>query len=147
MQLNLQRRELVATGSGCRCRSGSSYCSRTSHRRGEVCTREELFSDVWGIGFDPGTNVVDVYVRRLRSKFAANSSKRCAMWAIDSSRAKWSLAAAWAVFATVNAWLMVQLPGEETIPYHLIWASYALLYGLFAWSTWLTWIPSAPSRW
>jgi DNA-binding response OmpR family regulator len=43
------------------------------HRRGEVCTRQELLSDVWGISFDPGTNVVDVYVRRLRNKLAANS--------------------------------------------------------------------------
>lgn len=42
------------------------------HRRGEVCTRQELLSDVWGLSFDPGTNVVDVYVRRLRAKLAAN---------------------------------------------------------------------------
>ena len=37
-------------------------------RRGDVCTREELLEYVWGYTFDPGTNVVDVYVRRLRSK-------------------------------------------------------------------------------
>jgi len=43
------------------------------NRRGKTCTREELLADVWGIGFDPGTNVVDVYVRRLRGKLAANS--------------------------------------------------------------------------
>jgi len=43
------------------------------HRRGKICTREELLADVWGIGFDPGTNVVDVYVRRLRAKLAADS--------------------------------------------------------------------------
>jgi two-component system copper resistance phosphate regulon response regulator CusR len=35
---------------------------------GDVCTREELLASVWGFTFDPGTNVVDVYVRRLRSK-------------------------------------------------------------------------------
>jgi DNA-binding response OmpR family regulator len=35
---------------------------------GDVCTREELLADVWGCSFDPGTNVVDVYVARLRSK-------------------------------------------------------------------------------
>jgi DNA-binding response OmpR family regulator len=35
---------------------------------GEVCTREELLADVWGYSFDPGSNVVDVYVGRLRSK-------------------------------------------------------------------------------
>jgi two-component system, OmpR family, response regulator len=35
---------------------------------GAVCTRDELLSDVWGYSFDPGSNVVDVCVRRLRSK-------------------------------------------------------------------------------
>jgi DNA-binding response OmpR family regulator len=35
---------------------------------GEVCTRAELLEEVWGCSFDPGTNVVDVYVRRLRAK-------------------------------------------------------------------------------
>jgi two-component system OmpR family response regulator len=35
---------------------------------GEVCTRQEILSDVWGCSFDPGTNVVDVYIKRLRSK-------------------------------------------------------------------------------
>ena len=31
--------------------------------------REQLLSRVWGLDFDPGSNVVDVYVRYLRSKF------------------------------------------------------------------------------
>jgi DNA-binding response OmpR family regulator len=37
-------------------------------RAGEVCTRDELLADVWGYSFDSGSNVVDVCVRRLRSK-------------------------------------------------------------------------------
>ncbi len=37
-------------------------------RRGEVCRRDELLHDVWGLDFDPGSNVVDVCVRRLRTK-------------------------------------------------------------------------------
>lgn len=40
---------------------------------GDVCSREELLSQVWGYTFDPGTNVVEVYVRRLRSKLPDNS--------------------------------------------------------------------------
>jgi two-component system copper resistance phosphate regulon response regulator CusR len=35
---------------------------------GTVVPREQLLSVVWGIDFDPGTNVVDVCVRRLRRK-------------------------------------------------------------------------------
>jgi two-component system OmpR family response regulator len=40
-------------------------------KEGEVCTREELLAEVWGFSFDPGSNVVDVYVGRLRSKLGA----------------------------------------------------------------------------
>jgi two-component system OmpR family response regulator len=40
---------------------------------GGVCTREELLAAVWGYSFDPGTNVVDVYVRRLRAKLGADA--------------------------------------------------------------------------
>jgi two-component system, OmpR family, copper resistance phosphate regulon response regulator CusR len=36
---------------------------------GEVLSREQLLSRVWGLDFDPGSNVVDVYVRYLRAKF------------------------------------------------------------------------------
>ena len=35
---------------------------------GEACTREEILGSVWGYSHDPCTNVVDVYVRRLRRK-------------------------------------------------------------------------------
>jgi DNA-binding response OmpR family regulator len=35
---------------------------------GEIVSRERLLSDVWGYSFDPGSNVVDVCVRRLRKK-------------------------------------------------------------------------------
>lgn len=35
---------------------------------GEVATRNRLLEDVWGVSFDTGSNVVDVTVRRLRSK-------------------------------------------------------------------------------
>ncbi|MEQ6898808.1 response regulator transcription factor [Microbacterium sp. KR10-403] len=35
---------------------------------GEVLSREWLLREVWGLNFDPGSNVVDVYVRYLRSK-------------------------------------------------------------------------------
>ena len=38
---------------------------------GEIVTREMLLRDVWNIGFDPQTNVVDVHVGRLRRKLDA----------------------------------------------------------------------------
>jgi DNA-binding response OmpR family regulator len=35
---------------------------------GQSVPKEQLLATVWGIDFDPGSNVVDVCVRRLRSK-------------------------------------------------------------------------------
>ncbi|MFC7342479.1 response regulator transcription factor [Saccharopolyspora griseoalba] len=35
---------------------------------GQVLSREQILSHVWGYDFDPGSNVVDVYVRALRRK-------------------------------------------------------------------------------
>lgn len=34
----------------------------------QVLSREQLLSRVWGFDYDPGSNVVDVYVRYLRNK-------------------------------------------------------------------------------
>lgn len=38
---------------------------------GVVLSRERLLKDVWGYTFDPGSNVVEVYVRYLRRKIGA----------------------------------------------------------------------------
>ena len=38
----------------------------------QVLSREQLLSRVWGMDFDPGSNVVDVYVRYLRKKLGAD---------------------------------------------------------------------------
>jgi two-component system, OmpR family, response regulator len=40
--------------------------------RDHVCTREQILADVWGYWFDPGSNVVDVVVRRLRQKLGGD---------------------------------------------------------------------------
>ncbi|WP_313409754.1 response regulator transcription factor [Aeromicrobium sp.] len=39
--------------------------------RGQALSREQLLSHVWGYDFDPGSNVVDVYVGYLRKKLGA----------------------------------------------------------------------------
>jgi len=38
---------------------------------GQVLSHEQLLSRVWGLDFDPGSNVVGVYVRYLRAKIGA----------------------------------------------------------------------------
>jgi signal transduction histidine kinase len=39
------------------------------------------------------------------------------------------------VFASVNIVLMFSLPGRETIPFHFVWISFALVHGLQPWRT------------
>jgi DNA-binding response OmpR family regulator len=38
---------------------------------GQVLSREQILSHVWGYDFDPCSNIVDVYVRALRKKLGA----------------------------------------------------------------------------
>ena len=40
---------------------------------GRSVSKERLLSSVWGYHFDPGSNVVDVYVRRLRAKLGPDA--------------------------------------------------------------------------
>lgn len=41
-------------------------------RSGRACSREELLADVWGMWFDPGSNLVDATIRRVRHKLGAD---------------------------------------------------------------------------
>ncbi len=38
---------------------------------GQILTRTMIFQSVWGYGFDPGTNLIDVHIRGLRNKLDA----------------------------------------------------------------------------
>jgi DNA-binding response OmpR family regulator len=38
---------------------------------GRICTRAAILEKVWDYDFDPGSNIVDVYLKRLRQKFDA----------------------------------------------------------------------------
>jgi DNA-binding response OmpR family regulator len=40
---------------------------------GRIVSKQRLLSAVWGYHFDPGSNVVDVYVSRLRAKLGADT--------------------------------------------------------------------------
>lgn len=72
LRLDMRRRVLVAAGRTVPLSQREFVLlHHLMQRAGEVCSREELLNDVWGYRFDPGSNVVDVYVRRLRAKLAA----------------------------------------------------------------------------
>jgi DNA-binding response OmpR family regulator len=40
---------------------------------GQVLSREQLLDLAWGYGYDPGSNIVDVYVGYLRKKLGSNT--------------------------------------------------------------------------
>jgi two-component system, OmpR family, response regulator len=43
---------------------------------GRICGRMTILEKVWDYDFDPGTNLVDVYVRRLRDKLDAGFERK-----------------------------------------------------------------------
>lgn len=43
---------------------------------GRVYTRTQILEHVWGYDFDPQTNVVDVYIRRLRNKISEATDEK-----------------------------------------------------------------------
>jgi len=61
------------------------------------------------------------------------------MWATASARER-LLLPVWAVFAATNTALMYVLAGAETIPFHFVWVSTAVVYGLRPFSLRTTWL-------
>lgn len=43
---------------------------------GRICDRASILNRVWGYQHDPGTNIVDVYVRKLRDKIDSGQDKK-----------------------------------------------------------------------
>ena len=43
---------------------------------GRICGRMSIIENVWDYDFDPGTNLVDVYIMRLREKIDAESDSK-----------------------------------------------------------------------
>jgi two-component system OmpR family sensor kinase len=53
-------------------------------------------------------------------------------------RSHW-LEIAWALFAAANVSVMVRLADWETVPFHFVWVSLTLVYGLRVWRSRTTW--------
>lgn len=71
ISLDLDRRRAeTSEGGAVLAEREFSLLAHLMRRKGEVCRRDELLHDVWGLDFDPGSNVVEVCVRRLRTKLA-----------------------------------------------------------------------------
>ncbi len=42
----------------------------------KLLTRQQLAKEIWGFDFDPGTNIIDVYINHLRKKIDQSIEKR-----------------------------------------------------------------------
>ena len=73
LQLDLRTRRALVGGRTVDLTAREFALAETFLRHaGQVLAREQLLSQVWGYDYDPGSNVVDVYVRYLRRKLGAD---------------------------------------------------------------------------
>ena len=69
MVLDLRTRTLTLEGRTVELSAREFALAETFMRHpGQVLSREQLLSTVWGLDFDPGSNVVEGYVSYLRNK-------------------------------------------------------------------------------
>ncbi|MHA6966302.1 response regulator transcription factor [Glutamicibacter bergerei] len=69
LEMDLLRRRVLVAGKEIELSAREFVLAEAFLRNpGQVLSREQLLSRVWGYDFDPGSNVVDVYVRYLRNK-------------------------------------------------------------------------------
>lgn len=69
IEVNLLTREVRRAGEPVRLSTTEfELLTYLMHNRGHVLSREQILRAVWGYEYDPGTNVVDVYIGYLRRK-------------------------------------------------------------------------------
>lgn len=72
LELDLHARKVLVDGLEIELSAREfSLAEELMRHAGKVLSREQLLSRVWGYDFDPGSNVVDVYVGYLRAKLGA----------------------------------------------------------------------------
>lgn len=69
LQLNSVTRKAMRSGSSIDLTAREyallEYLMRNPHK---LVSRQQLAKEVWGFSFDPGTNIIDVYINHLRKK-------------------------------------------------------------------------------
>ena len=69
LALDLRTRQVIVAGTSVDLSAREFALAEVFFRHpGQVLSREQLLSQVWGYDFDPGSNIVDVYVGYLRRK-------------------------------------------------------------------------------
>jgi DNA-binding response OmpR family regulator len=81
MEIDLERRCVVIDGVQVAITGRElDLLLHLANRVNEVVTRAELLARIWQMPFDPGSNVVDVQVRRLREKLGTRA------WMVETVR-------------------------------------------------------------
>jgi two-component system, OmpR family, copper resistance phosphate regulon response regulator CusR len=71
--LDLRLRQVIVDGNVVGLSSREFALAEVLFRHaGQVLSREQLLSYVWGYDFDPGSNIIDVYIGYLRRKIGKN---------------------------------------------------------------------------
>jgi DNA-binding response OmpR family regulator len=69
LEIDLRSRRAIVAGRAVDLSAREFLLAETLMRHaGQVLSREQLLSHVWGYDYDPGSNVVDVYIGYLRKK-------------------------------------------------------------------------------
>lgn len=67
--LNILSRQVLVAGQSAELTTREFALLETLMRhKNQVLSREQLLGQVWGVDFDPNSNIVDVYIRALRKK-------------------------------------------------------------------------------
>jgi DNA-binding response OmpR family regulator len=75
LELDVESRALLVAGAPVELTAREfALLLHLMQRVDDVVTRGELLSRVWNLQFDPGSNVVEVQIRRLREKLGAHAS-------------------------------------------------------------------------
>ena len=76
IELDLLTREVRRDGEAVRLSTTEfELLAYLVRHRGRVLAREQILRAVWGYDYDPGTNVVDVYIGYLRRKLGTGTEK------------------------------------------------------------------------
>jgi two-component system, OmpR family, copper resistance phosphate regulon response regulator CusR len=73
LELDLDRKKVLRAGVAIDLTSREyALCEYLMVNRGKVISRSDIIEKVWDLNFDPGTNVIDVYISYLRKKIDKN---------------------------------------------------------------------------
>jgi len=74
LSMNLLTREVKRAGAAIELTPREfTLLEHLTRSPGRILTRAQICEQVWGYDFDPGTNLVDVYIQRLRKKVDADA--------------------------------------------------------------------------